>query len=490
MQHNKFMSIAIVLKSFIVPSSQAFAILHPFIKQHPFIPRIQFKTATKAAATTTTTTTTPTALLLAAMSVGDVNSTSSNSSLLLSTLDVDGDVFCEIVDDFGCQALEYTSSFSASASSKRIDGTAASGGAYDDDENNMDRWVRLQAKPDIPSMTRSEILQRIDQVQQQQQTYGRSDLYAREWIQFNLPNGGNGNDQCRTFSILQFNVLAQGLSFGPNTQSPFEPTQKLQEYKAKNTYGGFTSVAHPDVCLDFNLRQWRLLQAILDADCDIVALEEMDRFYGFFLPMLQKFGYEGYFVPKVHSPGVKLGWYSDGCAIFYRSSVFGLNRMDSHSYHVGNQVCLVARLCHRPTGKMLQIAATHLKAQQKEECEVMRKQQVDELLTIVSQGSNYPTIVVGDFNTVPSSPSVQKVQRTFASAYDLMDPNLVTTWKTRGSETIKRAIDYVFYSSATLSCAALWSIPHQEMVEHKLPSLRYPSDHILIAAKFQFSSTK
>ncbi|KAI2489970.1 hypothetical protein MHU86_24622 [Fragilaria crotonensis] len=357
--------------------------------------------------------------------MNDLNSTGTGSSQQqqsLSSATLDGEVFCEIVDEFGCQALE--SHFTIASSSSNSDD-------HNDKNGFMDRWIRLQATPDIPSMTQSEILQRINQVEKHQETFGRADLHAREWISTHSPQCVLNDDQHRTFSVLQFNLLAQGLSFGPNTQSPVEPTQKLQEYKAKNTYGGFTSVAHADVCLDFDLRQWRLLQAILDADCDIVALEEIDRFYGFFLPMLQKFGYEGYFVPKVHSPGVKLGWYSDGCAIFYRTSVFTLNRVDRHSYHVGNQVCLVARLCHRRTGKLLQIAATHLKAQQKEECELMRTQQVDQLLSIVSQSSD-PTIVVGDFNTDPSSESVKKVQQTLASAYDLTDPNLVTTWKTRG----------------------------------------------------------
>ena len=346
--------------------------------------------------------------------------------------------------------------------------------------DDKERWVRLQATPDFPDMTKEEILERIGQVEQQQAGYGRSDLYQREW----LPQGISCDaDSSRTFSILQFNILAQGLSFGPNTQSPFESTQKLQEHKAKNSYGGFTSVAHPEICLDFELRQWRLLQAILDADCDIVALEEMDQFHGFFLPMLTKFGYEGLFVAKVHSPGVKLGWYSDGCAIFYRSSAFVFESAERNQYEAGNQVCLVARLRHRATGKNVQVVATHLKAQQNEECEVMRQQQVDELLQMILQGPD-PTIVAGDFNAEPSSESAKKMQESFASAYDLKDPNFITTWKTRGTDTKKRVIDYLFHSTS-LKCSDVLSIPYQEMEEQQLPSLRYPSDHILIAAKFQ-----
>lgn len=371
--------------------------------------------------------------------------------------------FCEVVDEFGCKAFEMHQVLS----------------------DDKEKWVRLQAKPDVEeAMTREEILEKIQQVLQKQAEYGIADSYEREW----KPKGVNGEISSgkvngdSTFSVLQFNMLAQGLSFGPNTQSPFEPTQKLQEYKAKNSYGGFSAVTHPEICLDFELRQWRLLQAILDADCDIIALEELDQYHGFFLPMLQQFGYEGAFLPKAHSPGVKLGWYSDGCAVLYRKSVFDLEGIKCQPYNVGNQVCLVARLRHEASQKVIQVAATHLKAKHDEECEGMRKQQVDQLLQEILNGDE-PTIVAGDFNTEPSSESVKQMQKSHTSAYDLDDPDLVTTCKTRGSHTVRRVIDYIFYSKG-LSCTATYSVPHKEIEEDKLPSLRYPSDHVLIAAKF------
>lgn len=395
------------------------------------------------------------------------------------------DDFSQIVDEFGCQAFEMHTITS--------------------DDEEKEQWVRLQAKPDIADMTKEEILERIRQVEEEQSAYGPSDLYRRDWVPTKIVNGDGGDtsgaDSANTFSVLQFNILAQGLSFGPNTQSPFSPTQKLQEYKAKNSYGGFSSVAHPEVCLDFELRQWRLLQAILDADTDIVALEEIDRYHGFFLPMLQKFGYEGLFLPKVHSPGVKLGWYSDGCAILYKTSAFSLKGQQRHAYRDGNQVCLVARLQHLHTNQVVTVAATHLKAQQKEACEAMRKQQVDqllnELLPSATADTDGPILVLGDFNTEPSSSSVKQMQdSSFASVYDLKDdPNLVTTWKTRGNDTVRRTIDYIFYtnsndgdkSSSTnkVKCTATLSIPFEEMKKEQLPSLRYPSDHILIGAKFE-----
>jgi len=414
------------------------------------------------------------------------NGTENTPTEAVNEVHQDGDYYCHVMDDFGCQAFERHTFASTS-------------------DEQTEQWVRLQAKPDFPDMTKEEILERIQQVEHEQAAYGRSDLYRRDWVPTNttsIVNGdGGGNntpqaDDANIFSVLQFNILAQGLSFGPNTQSPFTPTQKLQEHKAKNSYGGFSSVAHPEVCLDFELRQWRLLQAILDADTDIVALEEMDRFHGFFLPMLQKFGYNGIFLPKVHSPGVKLGWYSDGCAIFYKTNAFALQgNPQQHAYRAGNQVCLVMCLEHLLTNQIVTVAATHLKAQQKDACEATRKKQVDQLLRDILPTEG-PTLVLGDFNTEPSSASVkQLMSSSFASVYDLTnDPNLVTTWKTRGSDTVRRVIDYIFYkkeksNSKQMKCTATLSIPYDEMKQEQLPSLRYPSDHILIGAKFELPSS-
>ena len=40
---------------------------------------------------------------------------------------------------------------------------------------------------------------------------------------------------------------------------------------------------------------------------DIVAMEEVDRYKGFFSPMLKLFGYESFFAPKSRSPCLPLG---------------------------------------------------------------------------------------------------------------------------------------------------------------------------------------
>ena len=90
--------------------------------------------------------------------------------------------------------------------------------------------------------------------------------------------------------LLQFNMLAQGLSSAPS-------------------YGGFTkTVEAGKEALDFDkYRKFRVLEEILRSEADIVAVQEMDHFHDFFLPALRHFGYTGAFYPKTNSPTLGFG---------------------------------------------------------------------------------------------------------------------------------------------------------------------------------------
>eukprot|EP00541_Cyclophora_tenuis_P017897 CAMPEP_0116559484 /NCGR_PEP_ID=MMETSP0397-20121206/10424_1 /TAXON_ID=216820 /ORGANISM="Cyclophora tenuis, Strain ECT3854" /LENGTH=141 /DNA_ID=CAMNT_0004085263 /DNA_START=65 /DNA_END=490 /DNA_ORIENTATION=+ len=110
----------------------------------------------------------------------------------------------------------------------------------------------------------------------------------------------------------------------------------------------------------------------------------------------------------------------------------------------------------------------------------------------------WPVLVLGDLNADPPTEQTRNTSAVqllvdnnrFTSAYDLEnssenDPPLFTTWKTRGNRTARRVIDYIFYSG--LVCTHTLSLPHKALEEerYKLPNLRYPSDHLMIAAKFR-----
>lgn len=375
--------------------------------------------------------------------------------------------YSDIIDQHGCQATELHH--------QELDGKTV--------------WIRTETLQESSSsmMSQDEIHERIRVVEQEQGQYGRADLPQREWTKETAVVAEEDSDGC--FTVMELNMLAEGLSFGPNAKAPF-PATAAETTNNHRFYGGFDTVKHPDVCFDFELRKWRLLQAILEVDADVMGLAEMDRFHGFFEPLLKKqFGYEGMFVPKRYAAGIDYGYYSDGCAIFFRSSVFRLIDQKHFYYQVGNnQVCLVARLQHRATKRFVTIVMTHLKAKKEE---AIRIQQVQELVTelLPDDNDDEPKIVLGDFNCEPSSDSIQRMSSVLTSAYNLDNTDqVVTTWKTRGVTSVKRIIDYIFYSSALLQLQATLKIPINDIQEEKLPSLRYPSDHILLAAKFAFQT--
>ena len=411
------------------------------------------------------------------------------------------DEYCELVDEFGALAVERF---------------------CENGEGDEFRWIRLEKQPDksIEKVsTRQDVLKRMHLASKAQAEYGKATLFARRWkhIESGTLNGYavDGSDSS-SFTVCQFNTLAEGLSAGPDATRPFE-VDNVYGQSEKSIFGGFTNVAHPEIALDFSLRRWRLLEVILGKNgaCpfDIVALEEVDRFYGFFAPLMRLFGYEGIFIPKTRSPSVRMGWYSDGCSLFWKGNMFELLSERRVEYKVGSQVLLLALLKHIPTQQMMLVTVTHLKAQRSEANEMVRCAQVEELaarikeeLAIVVDRYKVPTIpvlVMGDFNAdapsqtegassairnlLHSNISPNDIPCALRSAYDIDPPeeNFYTTWKTRGTTTSKRIIDYIFYGG-NLSCQAHLAVPDPDNLgDAKLPSLQYPSDHMAIAAKFE-----
>jgi hypothetical protein len=444
----------------------------------------------------------------------NVTSTSEGLHATTAATAFDKDEYCEIRDDFGCLALE-------NYRERR-------------DKECGYQWIRMEKKPSecFDSIsTKKDVFRKIEQVKQEQSRFGRSDLYTRRWQLTTEPsrsaqgppiNGETVNSAVSplpaSFSVVQFNALAEGLCSGPDDKSPFplDSERERQPQSDKACYGGFTSIDNPEITLGFERRRWRLLEAILgggivsevgkpeqNAPFDLIAMEEVDRFHGFFAPALRLFGYEGLFMPKARAPGVRMGWYSDGCCFFFKKEVFELVAVERGNYTLGNQVYIVATLRHRASHKSVVVAVTHLKAQCKNE--MIRCIQVDELLRRAehaasqvkqNEGQEVPVLIIGDLNADPpgyfdKSDDESSVERIlnhpsphFRSAYEVDPPfdSFYTTYKVRGSNTAKRIIDYIFYSGG-VQCKAALQIPSQEELE-PIPSLRYPSDHLLIAAMF------
>jgi len=479
-------------------------------------------------------------------SVSDTSLTTIDYSQFPLAFLSDENRYQEVIDNCGSRALEMKTS------------------------DVIPKHIRLQIQldPDIDILdTKRCLLRKMSEVRSLQCTSCLSnskpnpELYPRTWIKsVNTESLNKRKKQSQDINdsfltVMQFNLLAEGLSEGQNRLVPFD-TKTMTSDNIKNTYGGFTKVQNPDKCLAFKNRKWRLLETILslpneeDTDerklfnndnphafygPDLLCVEEIDRFYDFFQPALSRFGYQGIFQPKPKAPGVKLGWYSDGCAIFFKKDVFELISYDQKEFRKGTQIYIVATLKHLESGRMVVVGVTHLKAGQRDENELVREKQAQEFLEEVEKAAirvhsmedeeislsnmketlSTPILLVGDFNAEPCSLNKERelswdnlpcsLTNYSSSLSSLSGPSLksaypnedndYTTWKARGETSVKHVIDYILYSSVsrsskpssddTFSCTKILNIPEEEEVEEGLyPGFRHPSDHINIAAQF------
>jgi mRNA deadenylase 3'-5' endonuclease subunit Ccr4 len=448
----------------------------------------------------------------------------SNFPLVSSGASEDPDLedYCEVIDEFGLTAFE----------------NFCEGDGKDEDDF---KWIRVENQPDEclkTIVTQDDIWRKIAEVRLEQARCGLSDLYLREWestdgqattdatdgqATTDATDGQATTDAKSVISVMQFNALAEGLSSGPALKKPFQiNSSEGHGQSEKQLYGGFNEIPVPSVSLDFGLRRWRLLEVILGtkvsanstSSCDLIALQEIDRYRGFFAPIMRLFGYEGIFKPKPKSPCVRMGWYSDGCCLFWKKETFELISERRLDYKVGSQIMMVALLRHKPSGKKIAVAVTHLKAQNSASNEMIRCRQVDELLEqiddVVASATEHDDIkdvlVLGDFNADPpgkissQSSSVGRILASqlhslssstepvhLRSSYQIDPPadSFFTTWKIRGPTTSRRVIDYIFYAGK-LKCTETLQMPKVSDLEvTKLPGLRNPSDHMMIAAKFE-----
>ena len=409
--------------------------------------------------------------------------------------------------------------------------------SQEDTKRNM--TINIQESPDeevkgISSI--KDIHEKIKHIKSIQSQYTDADLYERRWIPSlqGYQSETSSTSSKGTFSVLQFNTLAQGLSLPPGHNPPFKPLNESVVDTSKSIYGGFNEIPHPEISLDFQLRKWRLFEVLLSQPYntkasntsqqdlfDIISLQEVDHFHDFFQPILKLLGYQGIFVPKPNSPCANSGWYSDGCAFFWNEREFELLDQDLFTYQDPdgnnyNQVCIVATMKHRKSNEVVVFAVTHLKSGKGTKQEVTRTKQVQQLLEKLesihthdndsiqqSSKDNIRIIVMGDFNSdireeescvqhIAFHKESNKNNQSWKSAYQITPPDdlFYTTWKIRGPKAQKRVIDYIFYNGgdngSNISCTYVMDVPSEDYLEPtKLPGFKYPSDHLAIGAIFE-----
>lgn len=267
--------------------------------------------------------------------------------------------------------------------------------------------------------------------------------------------------------VMQWNMLAQALSADNFTKCPPE-------------------------ALEWDVRRLRIVEEILRYRPSVLCMEEVDQF-SYLQEALMKTGYLGSFYPKPKSPClyIKGNHGPDGCAIFYNTRQLNLVQTDSiilkESGVNSNQVSII---CHFQTKtddcKDFTVAVTHLKAKVDPEREKMRKEQITFLTQYLKDKSlAHPLILCGDFNAPPTEPAYEVVKscnlgltsvNTHLSS-EGQEPKY-TTWKVRDTE-VCRTIDYIWYTKKGLKVKSILNMASEEEVGvGRLPSFRYPSDHL------------
>lgn len=327
------------------------------------------------------------------------------------------------------------------------------------------------------------------------------------------------------FRVLQFNILADGLS------------------GLREDLGAFSRATSESMSWD--VRKHQLLHEMLQYDPDCITLQECDHFYDFFSPRLTTYGYDGVYAPKPASACLEVSENSDGCAIFVKRDRLKIVSSETVTYALSksevddgvsdvvramNQVGLIITcdILSQETGEVINggqnplvVSTTHLKAKKSEKGERYRNREVTQLLQCIDRtmkGLNshcQPVLVLtGDLNAAPDGRTTGYEAQAYRSVKEhalglrsLLNDDMPveneddvwTTWKSRwkkGEEKVaKNCIDYILYvpheeRKAGLQLVSMLNLLREDEIGEKLlPNVNYPSDHVALAADFSVVNT-
>lgn len=313
----------------------------------------------------------------------------------------------------------------------------------------------------------NKLLARIEEKIQQKQL---PPLLHRDFVTV-----ATGETSVEVIRVMQWNMLAQGL-IGEN----------------------FTKC--PDKALELEVRKLRFIEEILRYQPTVLCLEEVDLF-SYLKETLAKCGYVGTFYPKPLSPCLDNLYNQgpDGCAIFYNSSKLKLVKSENLNLLAWdwetNQVSVICQFQSKTdTSKKFTVAATHFKAgyNEKRSCEDVRKEQAMFLSKYLADNyGELPVVLCGDLN-FPCTELGYNIMKysnlRLNSAYthlsaDGQEPKY-TFWTITDTE-LRKTIDYIWYTKRGFRVKSVLDIPSEEEVgEGRLPSLKYPSDHLSLVCDF------
>ena len=221
-----------------------------------------------------------------------------------------------------------------------------------------------------------------------------------------------------------------------------------------------------------------VVEALRQLDPDVIVLQEVlqhDTLPNQAEDLAQALGYQAYFI-SIDPPG-KVRRY--GNAILTRAPVLARGWVPLRPLQDSRSAGWV-RIEH--AGTPVTVYATHLHHQDDDAGRAMRREQLDDLLALVSRTSaGTPSIIAGDFNSAAGNPELSVLQPQFVEAFTALHPD--DTHPTLNPFYFKddhRRIDHVYVQQAA------WTPLEARIVLDRegAPGV-WPSDHFGVFVRLQ-----
>ncbi|KAK4047702.1 Glucose-repressible alcohol dehydrogenase transcriptional effector [Microbotryomycetes sp. JL201] len=361
----------------------------------------------------------------------------------------------------------------------------------------------------------------------------------RDWVTIepdSFPPGSTNKPQEEQFSLLCYNILCE-------------------KYATAQMYG-YT----PSWALSWDYRKELILTEVMNYAADIICLQEVDieQYETFFLENLSRHEYDGVYYPKSRARTMSGDEkrHVDGCATFFKNTTFALVEQHVIEFNqiairrpdfkktedmfnrvmTKDNIAVIALLEHRKSGARLIVANAHIHwdPEFRDVKLVQVAMLMDELQKVAndfaklpsrlnlgegydkaptySSGSKIPTIICGDFNSVPESGVYEFLSKGHLDKdhADFMD-HVYGTYTSEGLKhrlALKSAyshvgeldftnftpgfqgvIDYLFYSNS-LSVTGLLGPVDADYLKTVVgfPNAHWPSDHISLLAELKIKN--
>ena len=326
------------------------------------------------------------------------------------------------------------------------------------------------------------------------------------------------------FTVAQYNILAGYL--GDNTQPWFlyglELTEErrgaiMKKFYERDVNGKLVNIGWPNYVTGlltdeeiaavqelnakhfaWDVRKPRLVEVIVGLGADLISLVECDHYEDCFLPAMEARGYGAVYKKRPRSSS------DDGCAIFYRRSVFELVASQPMEFvdkfdpatgrKVKDRIALLALMRHS-SGRRLIFISTHLARNPEDPAQTKsRAKQTAQLMKGVTdfakvhQAMHDPVLLAGDLNTTNIREIANIARTVFELCTEECHPVIFSavaprTLHTSVTTTRKMTIDYLFCQN-TLEIIDRSPMPY---LDKPIPDSNHPSDHVPISFRVRWS---